>query len=99
MSDWIQQNLGWMYWTTPSAIVFIVLFAAIVGMGVWDRFDPGYGRKGFLPMVTTRGDRFFVAVMALVGVYLLWLAFLGATLLWIPLAIATLFLVVILRWG
>lgn len=99
MAEWFEQNLGWMYWTTPSALVFVVLFVAIVGMGVWDRFSPGYARKGFLPMVTTRGDRFFVAVMTLVGICLLWLAFLGATHLWGPLALATLAFAVILRWG
>lgn len=99
MADWFQQNLGWMHWTTPSAVVFVLLFAAIIGMGVWDRFSPGYARKGLLPMATTRGDRFFVAVMTFVGVHLLWLAFLGAAFMWGPLAISVAAFAVILRWG
>ena len=99
MSNWVTENLQWMYWTTPSALVFIILFAAIVGMGVWDRFSPGYARKGLLPMLTTRGDRFFVAVMTLVGVHLLWLGVLGVTLIWAPLAISAAAFVTILRWG
>ncbi len=88
-----------MHWTVPSAVVFSVLFSAIIGMAVWDRFAPGYARKGFLPMATTRGDRFFVAVMTLVGVHLIWLATVGATLLWGPIAIAAVAFGVILRWG
>lgn len=99
MNEWFQHYFGWMYWTVPSALVFAILFAAIAGMVVWDRIAPGYSRKGLLPVSTTRGDRFFIAVMTLVGVFLLWLGIVGATMLWGPVGIAVVLFGVILRWG
>lgn len=99
MTEWFQAHLGWMYWTVPSAMLFAILICAIIGMGIWDRISPGYARRGFLPLLTTRGDRFFIGVMTLVGIYLVWLAFLGTSHLWAPLAIAAAMFAAIIRWA
>ena len=97
--DFISENLEWMYWTLPSAIVFTTLLATIVSMGIWDRFSPSPNRKGFLPIPTTRGDRLFIGILTTIAIFLMWLAFAGNTTLWAPLAGAALVFVLIGRWG
>ena len=63
-----------MFWTWPTAAFFIVLALAITFMGVWDSRTPSLKHKGFLPIPFTRGERFFINVVILIGVTLIWLA-------------------------
>jgi len=86
--NWFADNLAWMYWTTPSAIAIGGLVLVLVGMGVWDAYAPSLPRKGWLPMATTRGDRLFVGIMAVIGIHAVWLGTAGAVLLWIPIFVA-----------
>jgi len=88
MIAWLQDNTAWMYWTWPSGLFFIGLFAAIAAMGVWDKLSPSVPRKGFLPITTTRGDRLFIGILSAFAIFFLWLAFAGTSWLWCPLAIA-----------
>ena len=97
--SFISENLDWMYWTPPSAIVFTTLFATIIGMGIWDHFSPSPNRKGFLPIPTTRGDRLFIGILTTIAIFLAWLALAGNSALWIPLAGAALAFALIGRWG
>jgi predicted small integral membrane protein len=53
----------WMAWTTPVAVFFTCIGLMLVGMTVWEIKSPTRARKGFLPIVTTRGDRLFIGLM------------------------------------
>ena len=88
-----------MYWTLPSALFFIGLFLTIAAMGVWDRLSPNLSRKGFLPIVTSRGDRLFIGIMSTIGIHLLWLAAVGTPWIWIATGVAALWFGVLARWG
>jgi predicted small integral membrane protein len=68
--------LAWMHWTWQSGLAFLLLAGLLIGLAVLDRYRPGYSRKGFLPMATTRGDRVFLSIVTLVGLLLLQLKFL-----------------------
>ena len=46
-------NLSWMAWTTPTAAFFLVIFAMLVSMTVWEIMSPGGApRKGILGFET-----------------------------------------------
>ncbi len=53
----------WMAWTTPVAVFFICIALMLVGMTVWEIRSPTVARKGWLPLVTTRGDRLFIGLL------------------------------------
>ena len=53
----------WMAWTTPVAVFFCCIALMLAGMTVWERKSPTVARKGFLPIVTTRGDRLFIGLL------------------------------------
>ena len=54
----------WMAWTTPVAVFFSCIVLMLVGMTVWELQSPTIERKGWLPIVTTRGDRLFIGLLA-----------------------------------
>ena len=64
----------WMVWTTPVAVFFTCIALMLIGMTVWEIKSPTIERKGFLPMVTTRGDRLFIGLL---GAAYINLAFVG----------------------
>ena len=64
----------WMVWTTPVAVFFTCIALMLIGMTVWEIKSPTVERKGFLPMVTTRGDRLFIGLL---GAAYINLAFIG----------------------
>ncbi|MCF8104708.1 MAG: DUF2160 domain-containing protein [Desulfohalobiaceae bacterium] len=99
MWDWIVQNTSWMYWTLPSVLAIGGLLAAIALMAVWDMIAPTTIRKGFFPIQTTRGDRFFIGIISMIAIFLIYIAFLGQTSLWIPLAISMAWFVIEGVWG
>ena len=53
----------WMVWTTPVAVFFTCIALMLAGMTLWEVKSPTIERKGFLPMVTTRGDRLFIGLV------------------------------------
>jgi predicted small integral membrane protein len=91
-------DLSWMAWTTPTAIFFVTIFLLLCGMTVWEVVQPTVPRKGLLPLVTTRGDRFFISLLSGAWLHLAWMYFTDITL-WVPLAIMAVGMAVILRWG
>ena len=91
-------SLGWMYWTTPTAIFFISIFLMIMGMLVWELISPTVERRGFLPISTTRGTRFFLGLLGSGYIHLAWIAFTDLTL-WIALGISAIWMFVMMRWG
>ena len=90
--------MGWMAWTTPTAIFFVIIGLMLLGMTVWQIASPSLPRKGFLPIVTTRGDRLFIALLLAAYIHLVWLMLLTAPLWW-ALGIAVVLLTIIMRWG
>jgi predicted small integral membrane protein len=64
----------WMVWTTPVVVFFVCIALLLIGMTVWEIRVPNVARKGFLPMVTTRGDRLFIGLL---GAAYINLAFVG----------------------
>lgn len=97
--EWFSEQVRWMQWSPPSAIFFILLFSTIIGMAVWEAYQPTISRKGFLPMATTRGERLFMGIISAIGIFLLWIAFFKEALLIIPLALAAIWFFILSRWG
>ncbi|ODN71001.1 DUF2160 domain-containing protein [Methylobrevis pamukkalensis] len=76
-------DFSWMAWTWPTATFFIVIFALIAAMGVWEYVSPGGGpRVGILRFETTRGDRLFVTLLGSAFICLFWLGLVGPNLWW-----------------
>lgn len=65
---------SWMVWTTPVAVFFTCIGLMLIGMTVWEIKSPTVERKGFLPLMTTRGDRLFIGLL---GAAYINLAFIG----------------------
>ena len=91
--------LSWMAWTPPTAIFFAVIAAMLAAMTVWELLSPTVERKGaILPMPTTRGDRFFVGLLASAYLHLAWLGWTELSLWW-AVAASAVVIIVLLRWG
>lgn len=92
------QGLQWMAWTGPTAAFFVVVALMLIGMTLWSVFQPSTPHKGFLPIVTTRGDRLFIGLLISAYLHLGWLIF-TEDYLWVA-SIASLAVVVaVIRWG
>jgi len=92
------QGLEWMAWTPVTAAFFIVIVLMLIGMTVWGVLQPTTPHKGFLPIVTTRGDRLFIGLLTAAYIHLAWLYF-TEDLLWIASGIALAVLGIVMRWG
>ena len=53
----------WMAWTLPVAVFFCSIALMLLGMTVWELKSPTVERKGWLPILTTRGDRLFIGLL------------------------------------
>jgi predicted small integral membrane protein len=91
-------GLEWMAWTGPTAAFFIVIVLMLAGMTVWGVLQPTVPRRGFLPMVTTRGDRLFIGLMAAAYLHLGWLL-VTEEMLWVALALSLVMIAIVIRWG
>jgi predicted small integral membrane protein len=90
--------MSWMAWTRPTAILFVCIFALLVLMGVWEARSPTVPRRGLLPIVTTRGDRLFIGLLATAFIHMAWLGLTTATP-WPALGLSAVVMLVIGRWG
>ena len=90
--------MEWMAWTAPTAGFFGIIILMLIGMTVWGVLVPTVPRRGFLPMVTTRGDRLFIGLLASAYLHLAWLAASDAPL-WGALGLSLVLMAVVLRWG
>lgn len=80
--------MSWMAWTWPTGLFFIGIFLAILVLTILEvKYPGGAERKGVLGLTTTRGDRFFIALLGSSYIFLAWLGLIGMPL-WIPLVIA-----------
>lgn len=91
--------LSWMHWTWQSALGFVMFFSMLAALAVLDRACPGYARKGFLPMATTRGDRVFISTALFIGLVLAWLKLMPEFSSWAVSGIGVLVAGVVLKWG
>lgn len=96
---WIQENIAWMYWTLPTAMLFGGLFLTIGTLGIWDVKSPSYPRKGFLPIPTTRGDRLFIGILLTIAIHALWIILLKDVSLWPATGLAAIAFGCVGRWG
>ena len=90
--------MGWMAWTVPTAIFFAAIGLCVLGLTAWEVIRPSMPRRGFLPIATTRGDRFFIGLLVLAFVNLAWLAQTGLSA-WLGLVCGLCCMGAIARWG
>lgn len=76
----------WMAWTTPVAVFFCSIALMLLGMTVWEMKSPTVERKGWLPLVTTRGDRLFIGLLSAAWVNLAFVAVSERMVTWFSLA-------------
>jgi len=69
-------GLSWMAWTWQTGVFFAAIAASLVAMTLWEFARPGGNpRIGVLGLLTTRGDRLFISLLAAAYIHLAWLAF------------------------
>ena len=90
--------MQWMAWTAPTAIFFVFIGASLVALTLIELKWPTTLARGWLPMATTRGDRFFISLLAAAYVHLAWLALVDWHLAYASLVSVVLALF-IMRWG
>jgi len=90
--------MRWMAWTAPTAVLFSLIIGAIIALAIWERVSPTVERRGFLPMPTTRGDRFFIGLLATAFIHMAWLGLTAATPWW-ALGLSVAVMAIIGRWG
>jgi predicted small integral membrane protein len=91
-------SLEWMAWTTPVAIFFVCIALLLAGMTFWELRSPTVPRKGFLPLVTTRGDRLFIGLLAAAFVNLAWAGSTDLTQ-WYGAVAGAVAVIAVMRWG
>ena len=90
--------MSWMAWTLPTALFFVTIVMALVVMTLLELRYPTLQRQGFLPLSTTRGDRFFISLLSAAFIHLLFLGLLPGAVLWAS-AVSAAWAVLVLRWG
>ncbi len=91
--------LGWMHWTWMSALGFILLGGLLAGLAVLDHYKPSYGRKGVLPVATTRGDRVFMSIAGFLALVFAWLKYFPSASPLVVVGISIVLAFVIIKWA
>lgn len=90
-------------WIRPIPVVsvgIVILFSAILVLNLLEKYGilESYPRKGFLPIISTPGARFFIGILTLIYIFLIGLVFTSSFL--IPtFLIGLLVLIIIIIWG
>jgi predicted small integral membrane protein len=91
-------GFAWMAWTWQTAAFFGFIGLALLAMAVWEWRAPGGApRRGVLRIVTTRGDRLFISLLAAAYLHLGWLALVNGAL-WGAAAVSAAVAVLIFRY-
>ncbi|GED21945.1 DUF2160 domain-containing protein [Halomonas halmophila] len=90
--------MEWMVWTTPTAVFFAVIAALLACMTTWEVVSPTVERKGFLPISTTRGDRFFIGLLSAAYIHLIVIGFTPLSI-WMALGASVVWCLILMRWG
>lgn len=69
--------MNWMAWTVQTAIFFAAIAIALTVLTVLELRKPTTLARGFLPMATTRGDRFFISLLSAAFIHMFWLGTVG----------------------
>jgi predicted small integral membrane protein len=91
-------DLEWMAWTPVTAGFFIAIGGMLVGMGIWQYISPTIERRGFLPIKTTRGDRFFIGLLTSAYINIAWVGLTNWSL-WFAVPICLVWLIIVIRYG
>lgn len=91
--------MEWMAWTPLTATFFVAIALMLTGMAVWQKLSPSVARKGFLPITTHRGDRFFIGLLGSAYIHLIWLLLFEGASLWWAFGLAAVWLISVIRWG
>jgi len=89
--------MGWMAWTWPTAIFFLVIAAILVTMTIIASLKPETPRVGVLRIETTRGDRLFISLLGSAFISLAWLGLFGPPL-WGALIACLIYAAVVFRY-
>ncbi|MFV0895288.1 DUF2160 domain-containing protein [Pseudomonas kurunegalensis] len=89
--------MEWMAWTLPTALFFAAVGVLLLGMTLLELRRPCVARRGFLPLVTSRGDRLFIGLLASAYLHLLVVG-VSEWPLWVA-SLLSLAWLVVLRWG
>lgn len=87
-----------MAWTTPTAVFFAAIGIALIALTTLELLRPTSRARGFLPMATTRGDRFFISLLSAAFLHLLWLGTIEGGLLTAS-GLSILWSAALMRWG
>ena len=90
--------MNWMAWTPQTATFFVAIITALMIMTVWELRRPTRLAKGFLPMATTRGDRFFISLLSAAFIHLLWLGTISDGIV-IASLLSAVWAALLMRWG
>lgn len=102
MESWLLDNIdsSWMQWTGITAVFFASIFIMLSGMTLAQLVYPTRERRGFLPLVTTRGDRLFIGLLSSAYIHLLWIGLFPVSWpLWIATIISFVWVVIVIGLG
>lgn len=90
--------LNWMAWTHVTAGFFIVIAILLVLMTSWELISPSRERKGFLPILTHRGDRLFIGLLSAAFIHLGVIGLTEVDILY-ALCLSIVWALILIRWG
>jgi len=90
--------MSWMAWTWQTAAFFVAIGLALLLMTLLEIVRPTISTQGFLPIKTTRGDRFFVSLLSAAFIHLAWLGTIGEALV-IASVLSIFWAALLMRWG
>lgn len=90
--------LDWMAWTLPTALFFVAVAMALLTLTWLELRYPTRLRRGWLPLATTRGDRFFISLLTAAFVHVAWLGLTELPLVWAS-GLSLLLAAGLMRWG
>lgn len=85
MSGSVLPSLHWMAWTQPTALFFAGIGFCLVVLTVAELRSPSLLRRGFLPLETTRGDRFFISLLVAGYAHIGWVGLTDLPVWWVSL--------------
>ena len=88
---------GWMAWTFPTALLFLVIAALLLAFTWLAIRFPETPRRGVLGIWTTRGDRLFISLLGSAFINLAWLG-LGGAPAWAGLLASLIYAAAVFRW-
>ena len=90
--------MNWMAWTSQTALFFVCIAIGLVLMTIWELLRPTSLVRGFLPMPTTRGDRYFISLLSAAFLHLFWLGMFENYLI-VASALSLTWAALLMRWG